>query len=243
MTASRALVSSFGGGRRPSKRARICSAAFCTSSSGKTSVVAARSPLRSPRRPASVTMSRTLNSSRQRLSPSLATQYSSSVPISVQRAASVTGTCLVPLRLPPRRTVCNGGSCSSWLRRNRQHVARLVVAADRRGEEREQHRLAEGQFQFRLRQRDFLAFFQSPRDDAQDRRRRPRGCRRRRRCSTTAECRRRCACRRCAAASRDTPPPRRPPGRAMGSSGRAAASRSPYHGRITSTSRSRSACG
>src|SRR6516162_5765484 len=66
------------------------------------------------RRGASFTSSRMLNSSRQRLLPSTATQNSSSVPISVQRVASVTGTCLGPvLRLPPRSTVCNGGNCKS----------------------------------------------------------------------------------------------------------------------------------
>jgi len=32
----------------------------------------------------------------------------------VLRAARVTGTFLVPLRLPPRRMVCRGGSCKSW---------------------------------------------------------------------------------------------------------------------------------
>src|SRR5262249_42609262 len=43
-----------------------------------------------------------------------ATQNSSNVPISVQRVASVTGTCLGPeLRLPPRSTVCKGGNCKS----------------------------------------------------------------------------------------------------------------------------------
>ena len=110
-----------------------------------------------------------LNSSRQRLLPSFATQNSSSVPIAVERAASVTGTCLVPLRLPPRRTVCSGGSCSSCSGATLQHVAGLVVAAHRRGVQREHHRLAQRQFQLRLRQLDVLPFLQVLRHDAQRR--------------------------------------------------------------------------
>ena len=61
-----------------------------------------------------------LNSSFQRLLPSLATQNSSSVPIADSRAASVTGTCLVPARLPPRRTVCKRRQRRQLLRRRRE---------------------------------------------------------------------------------------------------------------------------
>ena len=87
--------------------------AACTRSSGKTST-------RPRSRPAALVRlglrsritSRTLNSSRQRL-PSRETHASSSVPISVHLAASVTGTRFVPARLPPRSTVCSGGNRSS----------------------------------------------------------------------------------------------------------------------------------
>ena len=91
------------------------------------------------------------------------------MPISVHLAASVTGTRFAPARLPPRRIVCNGGSCSSDSGGNRSTSPGLVVAADGRGVEREQHRLPERQFQFRARHVNFLALLQPPRHDAQHR--------------------------------------------------------------------------
>ena len=82
------------GGPSPLRKlARISSAASCTCRFGPDvgrRGLSAGAASHLPALPLT-TMSRTLNSSRQRLSPSLATHHSSSVPISVERAASVTG--------------------------------------------------------------------------------------------------------------------------------------------------------